>query len=118
LLGLFAVCGVAHGADGKKQSGKLSRWSAVVALQQGALIEVLPEHQAGPDSCRISSVDDSSLTCLPEGAVSDVRLVFSRSAVRDVWVIEPAKNLHIGRWIMVGIGVALVVAACWAACSA
>ena len=25
-------------------------------------------------------------------------------------VIEPAKNLHIGRWIVVGAGVALVVA--------
>jgi hypothetical protein len=74
LLVLLAVCGVAHGADAQKHASKLSQWSSVEALPQTTPIEVLTEHQAGPDSCRISSVDDNSLTCSPEGAESDARL--------------------------------------------
>jgi hypothetical protein len=111
LVTLLAACGVAHGADGRKQSGKLSQWSSVQALQPGALIEVLPGHQAGSDLCRVESADDTALTCVAERPEGDTRLVFPRDGVQDVWVIEPAKNLHIGRWIMVGVGVATVVAA-------
>lgn len=108
LVVLLAACGVAHG---KKQSGKLSQWSAVEALLPDTLVEVLPEHQAGSDLCRVESAGDSALTCVAERPEGDARLVFPRDRVRDMWVIEPAKNLHIGRWIMVGMGVALVVAA-------
>jgi hypothetical protein len=71
---------------------------------------VPPEHQAGPDSCRISSVDDNSLTCFPEGAESDARLIFPRSAARDVWVVEPAYDRHI--WIRVAIGFAVGAVLC------
>jgi hypothetical protein len=110
LLVLLAVCGVAHGADAQEHASKLSQWSSVGALPQSTLIEVLTEHHAGPDSCRISSVDDNSLTCSPEGAESDARLVFPRSAVRDVWVIEPAHDRHI--WICVAIGFALGAVLC------
>jgi hypothetical protein len=109
LLALLAACGVAHGVDAKKQ-GKPSQWSSVEALPQDTLIEVLPEHQPGPDSCRISSVDDNSLTCFSEGAESDARLVFPRSAVRDVWVVEPAHDRHI--WIRVAIGFAVGAVLC------
>lgn len=113
LVALLAACGVAHGADGRKQSGsKLSQWSVVETLSQGALIEVSREGWAGVDGCRVESADDSALTCVAERPEGDARLVFPRDAVRNVWVVEPAKNLHIGRWIVVGIGVALVVAAC------
>jgi hypothetical protein len=107
---LLAACGAAYGADGKKHSGKLSQWSAVEALPQDTLIEVLTEHQVGPDSCRILSVDDSSLTCFPEAAESDARLVFPRSALLDVRVVEPAHDRH--TWISVAIGFALGAVLC------
>jgi hypothetical protein len=110
LVTLLAACGVAHGADGRKQSGKLSQWRSVQALQPGALIEVLRGHQAGSDLCRVESSDDTALTCVAERPEGDTRLVFPRDGVQDVWVIEAARNLHIGRWIVLGVGVALVVA--------
>jgi hypothetical protein len=72
--------------------------------------------QSGPDLCRVSSIDDRALTCVPERSVNGVgngvRLVFPGSALRDVWVIEPERERHIGRWIRTGIEVALFVAAC------
>ena len=112
LVVVLAACGVAHaGGGGRKQPGKLSQWTSVEALQQGALIEVLPGRQAGSDLCRVESADDNALTCVAERPEGDTRLVFPRDGVLDVWVIEPAKNLHIGRWILVGMGVALVAAA-------
>jgi hypothetical protein len=111
LVALLVVCGVAHGADGKRQSGKHSQWRAVEALARDAVIEVSRVGQAGVDLCRVESADDSALTCVAERPEGDARLVFPRDAVQDVWVIEQAKNLHIGRWIMVGIEVALVAAA-------
>jgi hypothetical protein len=105
---LLAVCGV---AQGKQPANKLSRWSAVEALPQDTLIEVGRQGWAGVDQCRVESVDDSALTCVAERPEGNARLVFPRDAVRAVSVIEPARNLHIGRWIMVGAGVALVAAA-------
>jgi hypothetical protein len=105
---LFAACGVAHG---KKQSGKRSQWSAVEALLPDTLIEVGRPGWAGVDECRVESADDNAVTCVAERPEGNARLVFPRSAVRDVWVVEPARNLHIARWIMVGMGVALVAAA-------
>jgi hypothetical protein len=107
LVVLLAACGVAHG---KKQSGKLSQWSGVEALPQGSLVEVGRSGWAGVDVCRVESADDRAVTCVAERPEGDARLVFPRDGVRDVWVVEPARNLHIGRWIMVGMGVALVVA--------
>jgi hypothetical protein len=110
LMVICAVCGVAH-ADGGKASGKTARWEAVEDLLQGALVEVGREGWAGVDVCRVEKADDNELTCVAERPEGDARLVFPRDSVKDVWVIERAKNLHIGRWIMVGMGVALVVAA-------
>jgi hypothetical protein len=110
LVVLLAACGVAHGADGKKHSGKLSQWSSVEALPQDTLIEVGRKGWAGVDECRVESADDSALTCVAERPEGDARLVFPRDTLQDVWVIEPARNLHIGRWIMVGMGIAAVVA--------
>lgn len=107
LVVLLVMCGV---AQGKQAASKLQRWSAVEALPQDTLIEVLTEHQAGPESCRISSVDDNSLTCLPEGMESEARLIFPRSAVRDVWVVEQAHDGHI--WISAVIGFALGAMLC------
>ena len=105
---LLAVCGV---AQGKQPANKLSRWSAVEALPQDTLIEASREGWAGVDECRVESADDSALSCVAERPEGDARLVFPRDTLRDVWVIEPARNLHIGRWVMVGVGVALVAAA-------
>jgi hypothetical protein len=84
----------------------------VEGLPVNALIEVLPEGQAGTDLCRVSSIDDRALTCVSEQSINGVRLVFPRSGLREVWVIEPERELHIGRWIRIGIEVALFVAAC------
>jgi hypothetical protein len=108
LVFLLAVCSV---AEGKQPANKLSRWSAVEALPQDTLIEVGRRGWAGVDPCRVESADDSALTCVAERPEGDARLVFPRDTLRDVWVVEPARNLHIGRWIVLGIGVALVAAA-------
>jgi len=107
LVVLFGVCGV---AQGKQAASKLQRWSTIEALPQDTLIEVLTEHQAGPESCRISSVDDNSLTCLPEGMESEARLIFPRSAVLDVWVVEQVHDGNI--WIIAVVGFALGAMAC------
>ena len=112
---LLVACGVAHGAQGQPVGGR-DRWDGVQGLRVNTLIEVLPEGQAGPDLCRVSSIDDGVLMCVPEQSKNRVgngmRLVFPRSALRDVWVIEPERELHIGWWIRIGIEVALFVAAC------
>jgi hypothetical protein len=108
---LVAVCGTAYGAGGKV-SQEVSQWDAVRDLQPDVLIAVLPEHQAGTDLCRVVSVDDTALTCLPEARVRPERLVFARSALSKVWVIEAAPDRHVGRWIRNALEVGLVVAAC------
>ena len=110
LMVLLAACGVAHGAPGA--GGGRDEWDAVKTLPVNNLIEVLPKNQAGPDLCRISSVDNDELTCVAERSVNGARLVFPRSALQDVWVIEPERDRHIGRWIRIGIEVALFVDAC------
>lgn len=76
-----------------------------------ALIEVGREGQAGADECQVESADDSALTCIVERPEGEVRLVFPRGTVEKVRVMERAKERHIGRWIAVGVGVGLVVAA-------
>jgi hypothetical protein len=97
------------------QSAKHQRghWQAVEGLSLGALVEVLPQNQAGPDTCRVASVDDASLTCYAEGSNSGTRLVYPRNAVREVQVWERAPDRHIGRWIaavvLTGLGVTLIV---------
>jgi hypothetical protein len=111
LMVLLVACGVAHGAQGQPAGGR-DRWDGVQGLRVNALIEVLPEGQAGPDLCRVSSIDDRALMCVPERSVNGMRLVFPRSALREVWVIERERELHIGLWIRIGIEVALFVAAC------
>jgi len=62
------------------------------------------------DACRVESSDDSALTCVADRPEGDERLVFPRDSVKNVWVIETVRDLHIGRWIMLGAGGALVVA--------
>jgi hypothetical protein len=104
---LLVGCAVAHAARVNKES---ARWDAVEGLPSGALVAVLPENQAGPDMCRVSSVDDNALTCVPIRAVPSVRLVFPRAAVREVWAVELEHERHIGRWIRIGIEVGLVIA--------
>jgi hypothetical protein len=111
LIAVIAMCGVAHGADGKKKSGKRAEWGEVQALRVGEPAEVSRVGQAGVDACYVESADDSALICVGKRGGVDARLVFPRGAVQKVWVIELARNLHIGRWIMVGAGIALVVAA-------
>jgi len=103
---LATLSGVAHGSTGKHE-----RWVAVKALGAGALVVVLPQNQAGPDECRVLSVDDSALICVAEGSVNGVRLVFPRSALSRVWVVEPAPERHIGRWIAFGVSMALIATA-------
>ena len=110
LVVLLGTCVVAHGEDRKKHSGKLSRWNVVEALPQDTLVEVSRRGWAGVDQCRVESANDSGLTCVAERPEGHARLVFPRDGLRDVWAIEPARNLHIARWAMVGMGIALVVA--------
>jgi hypothetical protein len=112
---LLVAYGVAHAAQGQPAGGR-DRWDGVQGLRVNTLIEVLPEGQAGPDLCRVLSIDDRALMCVPEqsmnGVGNGVRLVFPRSALREVWVIERERERHIGLWIRIGIEVALFVAAC------
>jgi hypothetical protein len=62
------------------------------------------------EECLVESADDSAPTCVAERSEGNARLVFPRDGVRDVWRLKRRGNLHIGRWIMVGMGVALVAA--------
>jgi hypothetical protein len=111
LVVLLMACGVAYGAQGQPGGGG-DRWDAVEGLPGNALIEVLPKDQAGPDLCRVTSIDDDALTCVRDRSMNGERLVFPRSALADVWVIEPGRERHIARWIWTGIEVALFVDAC------
>jgi hypothetical protein len=107
---LTAGCGVVYGADGGKPSAKTARWDAVEALPPNALIEVRRAGWAGVDECRVESSDDNELTCVAERPDGDSRLVLPRYSVVSMWVIEAVRNLHIGRWIVLGVGVALLIA--------
>jgi hypothetical protein len=73
-------------AKGAKHVDKLARWDTVAALRPGEEIDVLTRGQAGAEECLVSSVDDGALTCLREDPANDTRLVFPRSAVREVRV--------------------------------
>jgi len=63
----------------------------------------LPQNQAGPDACWLTSVDDAALTCV---VGNGTRLVYPRAAVRDVWVIEPTHGWDARTWIKAGFGLA------------
>jgi hypothetical protein len=112
LMVLMAVSGVAQ-AGGKKTS-KYERWEAVAALRPGMEIDVLSGDEAGAEPCLVSSVDDSALTCLREDPLHDTRLVFPRSAVRQVEVWDVAHGWTAVTWVRVVLGSALagVAAAC------
>jgi hypothetical protein len=101
LVMLLVGGGVAFAKDGGARAAKLARWEAVENLLPGVLIEVLPQGQ-GWESCRIASVSDNGLTCTSES--TQMRMVYPRNVVRDVWVIEPKADQHLGRWIAVGVG--------------
>jgi hypothetical protein len=103
-------CGIAHGARNGKHPSTKAAWDAVMALPVDTLVRVLPENYGGPDTCRVVSVGDDALTCVREGRAAEVRLVFPRAAVRDVWVMMPAHDRHTVKWVFVGIGVGLGVA--------
>ena len=99
---LVAVCGVAHAKP------YLDRWDAVQALPAGAEINVLADDSAVPDLCHVSKVAADTLTCLAEDARADVRLVYPRSAVREVWVFGPAHGWNTWTWIKAGLVAAVV----------
>jgi len=111
MLVVLAGCGIAQAAPGGKSAGR-DRWDAVEALKPGMEIDFLAGNEAGPELCLVSSVNDSTLTCLSESSVRDIRLVFPRAAVQEVRVIELAHERHIGRWIRVGIETAFFIAEC------
>lgn len=106
------VCGGVADASGGKRVDKFARWDAVEGLPPGTEINVLSGNQAGPDLCLVSAVDATTLTCLAEYSANDVRLVFPRDSVRDVWVIEPWRDRHIGLWLGIGLGFFLGGAMC------
>jgi hypothetical protein len=110
VLVVLAGCGVAHGARGGKHPNTKTAWDVMEALPVDALVRVLPENYGGPDSCRVVSVGDDALTCIREGTTREVRLVFPRSALRDVWVMKPEHDRHIVKWVFVGIGAGLGIA--------
>jgi hypothetical protein len=105
-------CGVAFAG------GRHEHWKAVKELAPGKLVEVQREGQAGPDACRVVSADDSALTCEVEedpdsdwDSLAGARLVFPRSAVRNVWLLEP-ETVERRIWIGMGVGFALGAAFC------
>lgn len=112
LIVLAAGSAVAQSTGDEKPADKFARWDSVEFLQAGQMVEVRSEHQAGPDVCRVSWVDDSALTCVTENRAWPVRLVFPRAALRDVWLVEPAPDRHIGRSIRIGIETGLFITAC------
>ena len=99
-------------ADVQHKTAKVERWEQVETLKPGQEINVLAGTRSAPDLCLVASVDDNALTCLAEDVPSETRLVYPRSAVRDVWVIEEAPNRHVGLWIGIALSVALEAAAC------
>ena len=109
LVMLLVGGGVAFAKDGGARASKLARWEAVEDLLPGVLIEVLPQGQ-GWESCRIASVSDNGLTCTSES--TQMRMVYPRNVVRDVWVIEPKGDRHAWRWIAVGVGFVVGGALC------
>ena len=109
LVLLMAGGGVAHAKDGGTRAAKFARWEAVEDLLPGVLIEVLPQG-LGWESCRVASVSDSGLTCTSES--TQMRMVYPRNVVRDVWVIEPKGDQHAWRWIAVGVGSVVGGVAC------
>ena len=109
---LLASTSVAHAG------GRHENWKAVERLAQDKPVLVQVRGQAGVDACRIVSADDSTLTCERErdpnadwDAGSGARLVFPRTAVRNVWLMEEDDGL--GRlWIHMGIGFAIGALVC------
>jgi hypothetical protein len=111
-IGLFLACLLTGGLAAQRTGGGHDPWDAVKALDAGALVEVLPRNQAGPDECRVVSVDGAALTCFTErGSSSGARLVFPRDGLRRVWVVEQAPERHVGRWIAIVVGAGLIAAA-------
>jgi hypothetical protein len=105
-------CGAANARD------RQHRWDALQGLAPGTRLEVQTVGQAGLDACRLIAVDDAVLTCQRD-ALSNwgryrpaTRMAFPRSAVRDVWAVEPEHEHHFGRWIRIGIETGLFLTAC------
>jgi hypothetical protein len=112
VLVAMACGGVALAAGGGKAGDKFTYWDAVESLAPGTEVNVLSGNQAGPDLCLVSAVDANTLTCLAEYSANDVRLIFPRDSVRDVWVIEPWRDRHIGLWLGIALGFFLGGAMC------
>ena len=113
LLVILLGCGLARGQDKKHED-----WAAVERLVPDTMLLVQSGRQITPEACRMLSADDATLTCQrqrdPEAnwdASSNARLVFPRSAVRNVSVWERAPNRHILLWIGVGVTAGLEIAA-------
>jgi hypothetical protein len=80
------------------------------AAAAGAEINVTSGRRVAPDLCLVSTVDENALTCVDEN--SNVRMIFPRNAVQNVWVFEKAPNRHVGLWIAVAISAGLEIASC------
>jgi hypothetical protein len=106
MLLMAAGCGAAWA----KKPVDLDRWEAVERLRQGAEINVTSGRRVAPDLCLVSTVDENALTCVDEN--SNVRMIFPRNAVQNVWVFEKAPNRHVGLWIAVVISAGLEIASC------
>jgi hypothetical protein len=112
LLVLLASTSAAHAG------GRHENWKAVERLAQDKPLLVQVRGQAGADACRIVSADDTTLTCVRErdpnvdwDAGSGARLVFPRTAVRNLWLMEEDDGLgHL--WIHMGIGFAIGALVC------
>jgi hypothetical protein len=111
VLLVLAGSGVAR-ADVQKKTAKVERWEQVERLKPGEEINVLAGTRSAPDLCLVASVDDNALTCLAEDVQSETRLVFPRSTVQDVWVIEKAPGRHVVFWIAVAVTAVLEISAC------
>ena len=108
----FGGCGAAFAG------GRHEHWTVVKYLAPGKFVEVQREGQAGLDACRVLSANDSALTCevvedpnTDWDSLAGARLVFPRSAVSNVWLLEP-ETIERRIWTGMGVGFALGAALC------
>ena len=111
LLLALAYTAVAHA------SGKHEPWRNVEKLKPGDYVVVRVAGQQRLEDCTLLSADDSVLTCQRErdpnanwDAASNARLIFPRAAVASVWLLQEAKDKHLGRWIAIGLSAAFLTA--------
>ena len=89
-------------------------WKHVAELAPGALVAVESFGKAGPETCRVLGVSDTTLTCAhdldpnrdwtPE---EQARIVYPRTAVKEVWIWSD----HSDRRVLVSMAIGFAIGA-------